>query len=318
MNRLQGEMRQQAGELDRILAEQKEILRETEAIDQAVRKKTEEEIRKRLDRSLGPLREALKQMDRFLSPEQKDSPAAMENLLREGRLEKLLEWIRDWEKESPPRSEEREALEELKRILDGLQPEPRETLTPGQKGKFPPLSSRQEGLKERTTQLQEKLDMLAQLFPGMDIEILKDLQEASQSMGKASQRLSREDAPGAVPPEEEALRRLARSQQSMQQMAQQMAQQMQIARWGQPLFYDPRPGWYYGPWAPMPTLPQPEVKRPIEKGYTGMDREEFDPPGKDAYRVPQMLREKITEALKEEIPSPYKKEVEKYFRGLSE
>ena len=75
----------------------------------------------------------------------------------------------------------------------------------------------------------------------------------------------------------------------MQQMAQQMAMQMQAARWGYPLVYDPRPGWYYGPWVPMPTLPQPEVKRPRERGYTGIDREEFDPPSKDAYQVPKDL-----------------------------
>ena len=50
-------------------------------------------------------------------------------------------------------------------------------------------------------------------------------------------------------------RRLTKSQQAMQQMAQQMAMRMQAARWGYPLVYDPRPGWYYGPWVPMPTLP---------------------------------------------------------------
>lgn len=318
MDRLQGEMRQQAGELDRLSAEQKEILRETEAIDQEVRKKREEETRRRLRQSLGPLKEALEEIERLLSLEQKGSAQAMQELLREGQMEKLLDFTRDLEKEFSTRPEKRPLLEGLKEMIDGLFPDAQETLDPGPKGKFPALSSRQEALKERTARLQEKLEKFAQLFPGMDIEILKDLKEAALSMGKAAGRLSQEDAPGAIPPEEEALRRLTRSQQALQQMAQQMAQQMQIARWGQPLFYDPRPGWYYGPWAPMPTLPQPEVKRPIERGYTGIDREEFEPPGKEAYRVPQILREKITEALKEDIPSSYKKEVERYFRGLTE
>ena len=111
---------------------------------------------------------------------------------------------------------------------------------------------------------------------------------------------------------------MTRSQQAMQQMAQQMAMRMQAARWGYHLVYDPRPGWYYGPWIPMPTLPQPEMRRPREKGFTGIDREEFDPPSKDAYQVPKMFREKVSEALKEGIPSQYRREVEKYFRGLSE
>jgi len=137
-------------------------------------------------------------------------------------------------------------------------------------------------------------------------------------MGDASKKLQKEDAPGAMPPEQEAIRRLSKSQQAMQQMAQQMAMRMQALRWGYPLVYDPRPGWYYGPWIPQPTLPQPEVKRPKEKGLTGIDREEFEPPSKDTHRVPKIFREKVMESLKERVPSPYRRDVEKYFRGLTE
>jgi hypothetical protein len=97
-----------------------------------------------------------------------------------------------------------------------------------------------------------------------------------------------------------------------------MAMRGQFNRWGRPWGYDPRPGWYYGPWGPLPTLPQPEVKRPVERGYTGIDREEFEPPSKDAYQAPKAFREKVMEALKENAPSSYKREVEQYFRGLSE
>ena len=195
---------------------------------------------------------------------------------------------------------------------------PSELLTSDQKEKFPGLSSRQGNLKDRTTVLQEKLEALSQLFPEMDREILQDLKEATGSMGEASGKLKGEDAPGAIPPEQEVIRRLAKSQQGMQQMAQQMASRMQAARWGYNLGWDPRPGWYYGPWIPMPTLPQPELNRPRERGYTGIDREEFKPPGKDAYRVPQIFREKVLEGLKEETPPEYKKKVERYFQGLTE
>ncbi len=159
--------------------------------------------------------------------------------------------------------------------------------------------------------------MLAQLFPGMDTEILNDIKAAAGSMGEATSKLKGEDAPGAIPPEQDVIRRLSQSQQGMQQMAQQMAMRMQAARWGYQLVYDPRPGWYYGPWVPMPTLPQPELNRPREKGYTGIDKEEFEPPSKDAYKVPKVFREKIMESLKEGIPSQYRREVEDYFRGLS-
>ncbi|MBI5439638.1 MAG: DUF4175 family protein [Deltaproteobacteria bacterium] len=185
------------------------------------------------------------------------------------------------------------------------------------KERFPSLSARQERLKERTRQLAEKLEALSQLFPGLDPEVLRDLSTAGDSMGEASNRLTGEDAPGAIPPEQEVLRRLNRSRQAMGDMAQQMAMQGQLQPWGQPYGYHPGPGWYYGPWAAMPTLAQPEVKRELERGYTGIEREEFDPPGKDAYAPPRDVREKIVEALKEEVPSRYRREVEAYFRELS-
>jgi uncharacterized protein YukE len=245
-DRLQSEMSRQSGELDKILAEQKEILVETEKINGTIKE---------------PNNEALAE-------------------------------------ETAPRIDETARKPDMER--------------------FPDLSDRQEYLKRRTKDFLEKLEMMAQLFPGMDTEILKDIEGASDSMGNAAGRLKHEDAPGAIPPEEEAIRKMSKSQQAMQQMAQQMGMRMQAARWGYQLVYDPRPGWYYGPWAPMPTLPQPELYFPREKGYTGLDKEEFDPPSKDAYQVPKMFREKIMDSLKEDVPSQYKKDVQRYLRDLAE
>src|SRR4030042_4843637 len=133
-------------------------------------------------------------------------------------------------------------------MMENLIPAPEEMLAHESREKFPGLSSRQESLKERTEGLRKTLEMLAQLFPGLGSEVLNDLKEGADFMGKASGRLRAEDAPGSLPQEQEAIRRLTRSQQAMQQMAQQMAMRMQAMRWGYPLAYDPRPGWHYGPW----------------------------------------------------------------------
>jgi hypothetical protein len=318
MDRMQGEMSRQTGELDKILSEQRAILRETERIDRELRDKMFEEAEKRLKDAQPLLREQLERLEQSLPPEGREGTQKGEKLLREGRVRQLGEQVQEWLKEFEEKPETRQVLEDMNKILEGLRPDSQEVMEPGQKEKFPSLSSRQEDLKERTRALKEKLDMLAQLFPGMDSEVLKELEGAADSMGEASGKLRVEDAPGAIPPEQEVLRRLNRSQQAMRQMSQQMAMRGQINRWGRPWGYDPRPGWYYGPWAPLPTLPQPEVKRPIERGYTGIDREEFETPSKDAYQVPKTFREKIMEALKENAPSPYRREVEQYFRGLSE
>ena len=317
-DRLQSEMSRQTGELEKILGEQKEILSGTEGIDREMRRRVEEETEKRWNRSLPRFQETMRQLHRLLSPEESDSIEELEKLLKDGQIEKLSQLVKNLGKDLSGRQDALKWIEELIEMTENLKPDSEEIMTPDKKEKFPGLSSRQDNLEKRTRNLREKLEMLAQLFPGMDTEILNDLQEAAGSMGKASGRLKGEDAPGAIPPEQEAIKTLSKSQQAMQQMSQQMAMRMQANRWGYPLAYDPRPGWYYGPWVPMPTLPQPELNRPRERGRTGIDREEFDPPSKDAYRAPQILREKIMESLKEGIPSQYRREVERYFKGLTE
>ncbi|HYB21493.1 MAG TPA: DUF4175 family protein, partial [Thermodesulfobacteriota bacterium] len=317
-NRLQGEMTRQVGELDKILAEQQEILSETEKIDQELKRRAEEEGGKEMKRSLPQFDAALERLRKAFPPEQKESLEELARLLQKERLEESSGFVKELEKELSKGPGDEKLLGEVRKMLEGILPDPRELMTPEQRKKFPGLSSRQENLKERTKVLQEKLEMLSQLFPEMDREILQDLNGATGSMGEASGMLRGENAPGAIPPEQEVIRRLAKSQQGMQQMAQQMASRMQAARWGYNLGWDPRPGWYYGPWIPMPTLPQPELNRPRERGYTGIDREEFNPPGKDAYRVPPVFREKVLEGMKEETPPEYKRKVERYFQGLTE
>ena len=316
-DRLQGEMSRQSGELEKILAEQKEILQETESVRREIRRKVEDEIEKRVRQSLPGLEEMLEQLSRSLPADLREGLEEFNALLKGNQLERFAELAERLEDDLSERPEAQGLIKQLREKARLLTPGDKEVMDLEDKGKFPGLSQRQENLKERTRRLNERLEMLAQLFPGMDTEILNDLREATGSMGKASGRLRGEDAPAAIPPEQEAILRLNRSQQAMQQMAQQMAMQMQAGRWGYPYGYDPRPGWYYGPWIPMPTQPQPEFRRPRERGYTGIDREEFEPPSKDAYQVPKILREKVVESLKEEVPSSYKKDVEQYFRGLT-
>lgn len=320
--RLQSEMSRQAGELEKILAEQKEILAGTEAVDRELKHAIEAETEKRLERMMSRFHERFEQLRRLLTSEESDSISEMERVLDAGQIERLARLAESMQKELAGKPDARMIFDQLKQQAEALMPDQSEVMTADNQEKFPDLSSRQRELRERTADLGEKLETLSQLFPGMDTEIINDLRQGARSMGTASGELDSEDAAGAIPPEQEAIRSLTRSQQSMQRMAQQMAQQMAMQmqgnRWAYPYGYDPRSGWYYGPRIPMPTLPQPDVRRPLERGYTGIDREEFDPPSKDAYKAPQMLREKVMEALKEDIPPRYRREIEQYFRGLTQ
>jgi flagellin-specific chaperone FliS len=320
--RLQSEMSRQSSELEKILTEQKEVLSATDSIDRELKRLMEEETEKRLKRMMSSLQEILEQLRRRLSSEEGEPVPEMEELLKEKQIERFSQIAKGLQKDRGENPEVQKLLEELVKRLEGLTPGQSEVITAESKEKFPGLNSRQEKLRGRTRELGEKLERLSQLFPGMDRSIINDLKDAAGAMGRASQKLEGEDAPGAIPPEQEAIQSLTRSQQAVQQMAQQMARQMamgtQANLWGYPWGYDPRAGWYYGPWSPMPTLPQPELRRPREQGYTGIDREEFQPPSKDAYKVPQILREKVMDALKEDIPSRYRQEVERYFKGLTE
>jgi hypothetical protein len=317
-DRLQGELARQSGELGKIIAEQRAILRETEGIDRETSRMKEEEALKRWREALPDLEEALTRLEGLIPSEQIEVMEDIKKLLREGNLERFFEQAQRLGEGLPPLPEIEELKRHLREKAEQVRPSFDAGSDPQMAAKFPPLSSRERQVGERTQDIGDGLERMAQLFPGMDSEILRDIQEAARSMRNATGKLDGRDAGGALPPEEEAIRRLTRSQEAMQQMAQQMAMRMQAARGGYQLVYDPRAGWYYGPWVPMPTLPQPELNRPRQKGYTGFEKEEFDLPSKDAYKVPKLYRDKILESLKEETPSQYKREVERYFRGLTQ
>ena len=113
------------------------------------------------------------------------------------------------------------------------------------------------------------------------------------------------------------MERLAKSQQGMQALGRQLARRggRQRFGWG----FNPRAGWYWGGWRPLPTLPQPSLKGfRREHGYTGIEREEFPTPAKDAYQVPKMYREEVMKALKEVYPSQYQDQIKKYFQNLAD
>jgi hypothetical protein len=342
MGRMQGEMQRQQNELQDIAREQQEILVKTEGINNDALKERDAGLKEKLDRFLEKAVAELGQLSElFPDREGPDDPsllthmddATMNSLLRnliaklsnrdfpgynegDGHTRKELAKQRNAAQEERAQRAE-QSLDGIKSELEKLLAPPARALTENDKRALRELAHRQDVLKERTEELHQKLESLFQLFPQLDPKIVQNIGEAGKSMGSAQTRLGQLDPTGAVPPEQNALDRLAQSQQQMQSSMQQMAQRGQLGNMPMTRLY--RQGRFlpYGSLTPLPGMPQfPEFE--IESGFTGLDTERFRLPGKDEYKAPRNFREEILESLKQGVPPQMKEQIERYFRNLSE
>jgi soluble cytochrome b562 len=342
MGRMQGEMQRQRNELQEIAREQQEILLKTEGINNSALKERDAALKTKLDAFLGKAVAELGQLSElFPDREGPDDPslltqlddATMNSLLRnliaklsnrdfpgynegDGHTRKELAKKRTDEQEERAQRAEK-SLDSIKADLQALLGEPAQALSDDDKRTLRELAHRQDVLKERTEELHEKLESLFQLFPQLDPKIVQNIGEAGKSMGGAQNRLGELDSRGAVPPEQNALDRLAQSQQQMQSSMQQMAQRGQLGNMPMTRLY--RQGRFlpFGSLTPLPGMPQfPEFD--VESGFTGLDTEKFRLPGKDEYKAPRNFREEILESLKQGVPPQMKEQIERYFRNLSE
>ncbi|MBI2359287.1 MAG: DUF4175 family protein [Deltaproteobacteria bacterium] len=344
MGRMQGEMMRSASELEQIVREQQEILVDTEGIDKQKLTEKEARLRERLARFQSEAERKLGELAELFPDDERETgrtaprveildDATFNNLVKEmiSRLvnkdfpgfAEIMELGR--RELSKPRMPEQEAkakraegaLHDLKAGLESLLAETAEPLKGEEKTALRELSHREGILTERTQRLHERLNSLFQLFPSLDPQITKNIEEAWKSMGTATTRLGDLDAKGAVPPEREALQRLSRSQQEMQSSMQQLAQRGQLGRF--PVTYLFRRGRFLpsGVLVPLPGMPEfPEFD--IQGGITGLDTEKFRLPGKEEYKAPRSFREEILESLKRGIPPQFKEQIESYFKNLSE
>jgi len=341
MGRMQGEMMRSASELEQIAREQQEILRETEGVNKQAQGAREEILKDKLDKFQTQAQRELARMAE-LFPDEEGGGASREGFVDDATVNNLVKNMisrllnKDFsgfsdvakmaEQElGKKRSAQQErkvgqaqlSLRDLEKGLDALLSQPSPTLKDEDKSALRELSHRQGVLKERTQELHEKLDSLFQLFPSLDPQITKNIQEAGNSMGNAQGRLSGLDGKAAVPPERDALDRLSQSQQQMQSSMQQLAQRGQLGR--MPVARLFRYGRFLpsGELVPLPGIPQfPQFD--IEGGMTGLDTDKFQLPGKEDYKAPRSFREEILEALKQGVPPSLKEQIESYFKNLSE
>jgi len=343
MGRMQGEMTRSTNELQEIAREQQEILVETEGINKKGLGEREDILKEKLDRFLAKAQEELAGLAELFPDDEMEGRAGAEadqldeatlNHLVKNMISRLLKkdfsgFAEITEMAQKELGKKRTAQQEqkgkkaeaglrgLKAGLEGLLGEPLAALRDEEKKRLRDLSQRQGILKERTQELHEKLNSLFQLFPSLDPQITKNIQEAGSAMENAQGRLGDLDAKGAVPPERAALERLSQSQQQMQTSMQQLAQRGQLGNL--PVSRFVRSGRFLPPGMLIPLPGMAEFPQfDVEGGTTGLDMERFRLPGKEDYKAPRSLREEILESLKKGVPPQLREQIESYFKNLSE
>ena len=339
MARMQGAMSQSGNELQQILQEQQDILLGTESSHRENTRELEERRREALERLAAETQARLESLARLLTdrelqeaqglPGTADRDAVsihplladLLSLLADGDFAAFAQQLDPaLDRLDRPLTEDQKkgvaAMAELAREYRALGRIPAPELTAPQMEAVRDLAVRQGVIEERTRDLAERLRHLFQLFPSLDPKIVRDVAEASGFMGRAAHELGRL-APGmAIPPEQEAVRRLTDSSRQMQAAMQRLAQRGRLGR--VPLvrlFRDGRfiPSGRSAPPAGTPRFPDFDV----DESLAGLDTDKVELPGKDDYK-PEKFRKEILEALKQGVPDRYREQVESYFRELSQ
>jgi Domain of unknown function (DUF4175) len=351
----QSGMERAQSELDQIMREQSDILRDTTGIDKNLRQRIDEQQRREFERLQQQLRESIQQAQRQMQEAVRAPPGdnrrsrtqppsthrldrALDRITRQSTPEEsgeLLRALQDAAQElsamqqnpSPAWEEFLHHHPDLKAMLQGLREQlaqsrqhlaglnsldGQEVMDPQQSEELGQLSHRQQAVRERTEALRNRLDQLSQFIPFLSPELRQNIAEAGDFMGEARGELSGRRARQAIPPEEEALRRLSQGQQAMQQAMQQMAQRGQMGQIPVPMVLR-RPG------DPFAFNQQPFPDRsPRDQGRMGINTRDFKIPGKEEYKAPRQFREEIMEALRRGSPSQFKGQIEQYFKNLTE
>ena len=351
----QSGMERAQSELEQIMREQSEVLRDTTGIDKSLRQRIAERQRQdfeQLQQQLGEeIPSAQRQMQEAARTPQGDNRRSRPQTSPMNRLDRALDRITQhltpeesgellralqngvqelsaMQQHATPATEEflrhhaelQAMLQDLRSVLaqsfqrlaqlNGL--DGQELLEPQQGEELGQLSQRQQAVRERTEALKNRLDQMSPFNPFLSPELRQQIGEAGDFMGEAQGELRDRQARRAIPPEEEALRRLSQGQQGMQQAMQQMAQRGQMGQMPVPMVLR-RPG---DPFAfNQPPFPD---RSPRDQGRMGVNTRDFKIPGKEEFKAPKQFREEIMEALKRGGPSQFKGQIEQYFKNLTE
>jgi methyl-accepting chemotaxis protein len=188
-----------------------------------------------------------------------------------------------------------------------------DTATAGERNLLSGLAVKEGELVERTRRLGEKMGNLAKIFAMIPMELPRNLAEAADFMHEASQRLQGYLPGEAVPPEREALYRLMQAQSQAETAGQQMGQMMGLQSGSSQAM-----GEAQGLFGLLPSASASSQAGQREGGRAGISLRNFRIPGSGEYRVPRAFREEIQESLRSGYHPLFEKSIRQYFRSITE
>lgn len=181
---------------------------------------------------------------------------------------------------------------EISQKLQNLFPPSGSMLSERDRQKLKELSGAQQGLEQRTEQLQQMMDGIGELAPVFNDDAKRQLDQAGQKMDQAGQRLEGRDVGRATGEQQAALEGLKGLQQQLQQQMQQ--------------------GGGKGGGLPMPMLAQGNGKG----NGRGKNSEKVEIPDEDPNGAPLNFRKDVMDAMKQGGPERYKDQVKRYYEEL--
>jgi chromosome segregation ATPase len=166
------------------------------------------------------------------------------------------------------------------------------------------LREGQEGIRERSLKIDDRLDGLSKELPFLSEKFLgEEKGDARQpEMKQAAERLRKSDISNAIPNERSALFRLQEARENLQKALE------QAQKSGEP-----------SQGLSLPAFGPRQKSAPGQQfGGRGTEEEKVEIPGKEAYQVPQQFRRDVLDAMKKPAPKGYEKLNREYYEKLVE
>lgn len=199
-------------------------------------------------------------------------------------------------------------LDEVRRQLNQLAPDPSQLMTPEQKQRLQQNAQRQNQLAEKAQKMMQSMDDMNKEAPLFGPSQRQSVSDAQGKMHQAGSKLSNRDVRGARQHQQDALK-------DLQDLGEQLKQQKSAQNQGQNKGKGKGKG--KGRGMPMPMGGGNEAGNDGAESQSGRNpNEEVKIPDGSDFRVPDAYRKDILDAMRENAPESWSDEVKRYYEEL--